>query len=494
MALTKKGKMLIFAPDEEQYADINRGKFLLWDPNNPTQKTIRSLSRNPFCAGHCFLPDGRLLVAAGQSTVAAQFTSSHILYSIKSVLGLVLSYLGILQIFVRGADHDIHTFDTDAESWTRHRGMPRARWYPTCVTLPDGRALIVSGQYSQGHSLCNKKFEIFDPTTNSLTEPRHFHEEVHVYPFLQVLPGGTLFVHSKDTTRLLNLNAPAESWWYTQQFNLQGSGTRTYPGAGACVLLPLTADETRARVLIVGGSTELSPKNETPATDAAEIFEFNPQNPGESGWKKTTSMHNQRFMSEAVILPDGTIMMVGGASKGTATHSEDAVKDVELFDPNATPPTWSTIGQIERARLYHSSALLLSDGRVFVAGSTGHKWPPSKLEMNIEVLSPPYWDKPRPVINHAPSQASYSETFAIESPDAQDVESVALIRPSSDTHTNNMDQRYVELTILDRGNTRLRVKAPKDATFAPPSFYMLFLLNSRKVPSVAKFIQIGTFQ
>ncbi len=481
MALLKTGKVLMFGPDEKDYANINKGKSRIWNPNNPDTVAKPPIPRNLFCSGHCFLPDGRLLVAGGQSTVA-------------SVIGAILSFLGILQLFVRGADHDIHTFDPNTESWTRYKGMPRARWYPTCVTLRDGRALIVSGEYSQAHSVLNKEFflnkdfEIFDPKTDAITAPRFFHKAIDVYPFLQVLPGGTLFVHSGDTTRLLNLN----TWeWHPRDFKTSVNGTRTYPGQGACVLLPLLPEDKHVRILAVGGSTSLNPTRDTPATNTVEIFEYTPRSPSESiGWKQTTPMSNPRFMSDAILLPDGTILVVNGAGKGKADHSAVAVKDVELFNPSNR--TWATIGKIDKARLYHSTALLLPDGRVLVAGSTGHDWPPSEIEMDIEVLSPPYLsDEPsRPVIDQVPSHVSYNDTFTIRSPDAQDVESVVLIRPTSTTHTNNMDQRYVGLSILERSQDLLKVKAPEDATYAPPSFYMLFLVNSRKIPSIAKFIQI----
>lgn len=155
------------------------------------------LKRNLFCSGHCFLPDGRLFVAGGQSTFNHPIT-------------VILSFLGILQPFVRAADHDTHIFDPDTQKWTYITKMKKARWYPTCVTLSDGKALIISGTWSHAHhavfgGFMNLDYEIFDPRTNLLSKPKHFIDKIDMYPFLQVLPGGILFVHSKDTTKLWDI-------------------------------------------------------------------------------------------------------------------------------------------------------------------------------------------------------------------------------------------------------------------------------------------------
>ena len=188
-----------------------------------------------FCAGHCFLSDGRLLVAGGQSTVHPPFTKG------------ILSFFGILQLFTKGADHDIHLFDPQTQTWNRHNNMPKARWYPTCVTLPDGRALIVSGVYSQAHNFVfknrfiNQTYEIFDPSTDSLTTPKPFLKKIKAYPFLYVLPGGTLFVHSEYTTRLINLTDFVP---YSEKFETKHKGTRTYPVMGCCTILPITQSDT----------------------------------------------------------------------------------------------------------------------------------------------------------------------------------------------------------------------------------------------------------
>jgi len=480
MALLNTGKVLLFSADMHDYAAINRGQSALFDPVSEGV-TYPDLPRNLFCSGHCILPDGRLLAAGGQSYAQIPWQ-------------IVVSLIG----FGRGADHDVHTFDPVTETWSRHADMPRARWYPTCVTLPNGKALIVSGYWhhciapmleqltGSDQFAMNSTCEIFDPDTDTLTAPQPFLKNIGLYPFLHVLPGGFLFVHSWDKTRLLDLNKQA---WLPQAFEIPSSGSRTYPGQGTSVLLPILPDHPQARVLMIGGSTALKPNTESPATDRADIFELNVGDQERSRWRETTPLDNARILVDAVLLPDRSVLVVNGAEKGIADHNHGAVLEAERFDP--VTETWQRLAQAQVARLYHSTAVLLPDGRVLTAGSTGHEWPPDGNELRLEVFSPPYLARgPQPVIDRTPSQVTYGETFDVETGDARSITSVALIRPTTTTHNNNMDQRYVGLKIDEQTPWQLTVAAPPDPSIAPPGYYMLFIVNSDGVPSTAKFIRV----
>lgn len=194
-------------------------------------------------------------------------------------------------------------------------------------------------------------------------------------------------------------------------------------------------------------------------------------------------------MTRATFLTDRSVLVVNGAEKGIADHNHGAVLEAERFDP--VTETWQRLAQAQVARLYHSTAVLLPDGRVLTAGSTGHEWPPDGNELRLEVFSPPYLARgPQPVIDRTPSQVTYGETFDVETGDARSITSVALIRPTTTTHNNNMDQRYVGLKIDANTPWQLTVVAPPDPSTAPPGYYMLFIVNSDGVPSTAKFIRV----
>jgi stage V sporulation protein SpoVS len=113
----------------------------------------------------------------------------------------------------------------------------------------------------------------------------------------------------------------------------------------------------------------------------------------------------------------------------------------------------------------------------------------------MEIYQPPYLFNPdgtvatRPSITSAPTSVSYNNAFTIGTPDAGDVSKVVLVRNGSVTHAFGMDQRLVELPFTT-GTGTLTVKAPPNGNIAPPGYYMLFLLNSSGVPSVANFIQM----
>ena len=70
-----------------------------------------------------------------------------------------------------------------------------------------------------------------------------------------------------------------------------------------------------------------------------------------------------------------------------------------MWDPDTD--TWKTMASSRRPRLYHSSAILLPDGRVLLAG--GGAFGNAKNENSGEIYSPPYLFKgPRPTITDAP--------------------------------------------------------------------------------------------
>src|SRR5574341_1533243 len=140
-------------------------------------------------------------------------------------------------------------------------------------------------------------------------------------------------------------------------------------------------------------------------------------------------------------------------------------------------------------RLYHSSAILLPDGRVMAVGSN----PVSKVnELRIEIYRPPYlFQGPRPAIQDAPAQVAYGQEVAIRSAQAGQVEEVALIHPASTTHCLTTDQRYVGLAITRRDPDTLRVQIPPNPNLAPPGYYMLFLVSRDGVPSEARFVRLA---
>jgi hypothetical protein len=198
-------------------------------------------------------------------------------------------------------------------------------------------------------------------------------------------------------------------------------------------------------------------------------------------WKYTGSMHRARDNLNLVLLADGTVLAVGGG----LTHPYGTpVKEAELYDP--ATGKWKTLAAQQVQRTYHSTALLLPDGRVISGGSDF-----GGQDGTVEIFSPPYLFRgPRPSIATAPATLGYGESFSISTPDAGDIARVALVRPGATTHADNFDQRYVDLS-FSPGSGTLQAVAPETAAKAPPGYYMLFLVNSDGVPSVATFVHLA---
>jgi Domain of unknown function (DUF1929)/Bacterial Ig domain len=150
---------------------------------------------------------------------------------------------------------------------------------------------------------------------------------------------------------------------------------------------------------------------------------------------------------------------------------------------------------------YHSTALLLPDGRVLssgggICGTCDHV---GYLAKNAEVFTPPYLFKkdgsgqlaPRPVITGAPGTVSHGTSFQITTPDAASIRKVGLIRLGSQTHSVEMEQRHVPLSFT-AGNGTLTASVPANMHTAVPGVYMLFIVDSAGVPSVASMVALDS--
>jgi hypothetical protein len=191
-----------------------------------------------------------------------------------------------------------------------------------------------------------------------------------------------------------------------------------------------------------------------------------------------------RYNENLVLLADGTALAVGGG--GGSGQYASPVFPPELYNP--TTGQWSVLASQAIQRTYHSTALLLPDGRVLSTGSDNG----ATTELTYEIFSPPYLFKgPRPRIRSAPTSLAYNATLNISTPDASTITRVALVRPAATTHADDFDQRYVDLTFT-LGQGTIRATAPANGSIAPPGYYMLVMVNSSGVPSVMPFLHLDT--
>jgi Concanavalin A-like lectin/glucanases superfamily/Domain of unknown function (DUF1929)/Kelch motif len=282
------------------------------------------------------------------------------------------------------------------------------------------------------------------------------------YPRLHLLANGRIAWTNQARTQLFNTST--NTWAASALTNFGGRGE-----SGSSILLPGSE-----KVLLFGG-----PNGSGGGSATAEIGDFSGSTPS---WRAVGSMHTGRVWSNGVLLPDGKVLAVGGGAGGAYTNP---IKQAELFDPQTE--TWTAAASQQAPRVYHSTAVLLPDGRVLSAGHDN-----GSQQTTAEIYSPPYLFKgPRPTISSAPASAGYGSQFTVSTPQAGSIQRVALIRPSSTTHSLHEDQRHVNLQFSVTSSNTLTVTAPATGNAAPPGPYMLFLVSSTGVPSVASFTTVS---
>lgn len=401
----------------------------IWDPVSNTFTPTASSSYAIFCAGHTTLADGRVFIAGGH----------------------IADYTGYAHAVI---------FDSATNGFTPLPDMNTGRWYPTATTLPNGDVLVVSGDINANTNVDTLP-QVFQFSTNTWRNLTTAQLSLPLYPDMLVAPNGKVF-NSGPSRQTRYLDTAGTGAW-TNVAVLNFSGFRDY---GPAVMYDA------GKVLDVGGAD--------PPTATAEVIDLNAATPV---WKFTGSMHYPRRQHNAVILPDGKVFIVGGSSASGFDTSTSPVLPTEMWDP--ATGQFTVMASIAVYRGYHSTALLLADGRVLSAG--GNVGGP-----NAQLFSPPYlFAGARPGIASAPVSAGYGQTVFVGTPDAASVSKMTLLRQASVTHTNSMSQGFQSLSFTTT-STGLNVTMPANANLAPPGYYMLFIVNNSGVPSVGSVIQISS--
>jgi hypothetical protein len=209
------------------------------------------------------------------------------------------------------------------------------------------------------------------------------------------------------------------------------------------------------------------------------------------------SMAFGRVNHNAVILLDGSVLIVGGVEKlpsGTCVFrtTPERFKPPEIFGGPAGW-TWQQMDVQMSQRNYHSVAGLLPDGRVFSAGGMADEW-------SVELYGPPYMYKlPRPeILTEYTSPFAHGQQVPIDVKvrGGGEVDRVALVRIGTSTHAFDMSQRYIclpEPQLQPPANEVWSglVTLPPNGFVAPPGWYMLTAIGGTfHTPSPAKWIKI----
>lgn len=416
------------------------------DGSTPTvwdyvQNTFTNIPITPdlFCSGHALLSDGRILVVGGYGGSG-------------TTIGIA----------------NAEIFDPTALTWTAVPNMQYRRWYPDALTLSDGRILVTAGWQTSAHTNVGIS-EIYDPQTNGWTSLTNANNPFETYPFLYLLPDGrVLHIGGSEYPTDTDVLDLATTSWSVVDSNIVDGGSAT-------MYLP-------GKFMKAGSATDS--QNSGPSSNTTFVLDMTQSSPT---WKQTASMAYARSFLNLTMLPDGNVLATGGETDRNGGTIANAVYPAELWSP--ATQTWTTMSAMATPREYHGTALLLPDGRVLVSGM-GADFGNVPNEMSAEFFSPPYLFKgARPTITQAPAQIQYNSTFTVSTPDAASIASVTLIRTGAVTHFFDQNERYVPLAFTQTSGG-LSVTAPINGNLAPPGYYMLFIVNSSGVPSVAPFVQI----
>ena len=158
--------------------------------------------------------------------------------------------------------------------------------------------------------------------------------------------------------------------------------------------------------------------------------------------------------------------------------------EAEIYQP--TTNSWATLSPAKIVRQYHSVALLMPDGRIWIAGSNknasqSHAGGGEYRELSIDIFEPWYYCADRPQILSLPKTIGYGQEFEIHSSQAAAIRRIAIIYPGSCTHAFNSNQRYIGLTFRYMGQDLIKAIAPSN-NVSMPGYYLIFVLNENGVP------------
>jgi hypothetical protein len=263
----------------------------------------------------------------------------------------------------------------------------------------------------------------------------------------------------------------------------------------------------KINLTVFGGTLGPPPGSWIPATGITTVATIDANDNVTN--KMVGELNHPRWFPSGVLLPDGKILTVGGGDKDEVIDPgmEVAVTIAETFDP--ATGKWTDVAEHARKRTYHNSAILLPDMRVLFGGNApiashygganqdqGEAFAHNDNDPSFEVWSPSYLFRgARPTITNVQSGVAYGSTFDISTANADEIESVVLMKTPSAQHVNDSDGRGMKLDFKRTGSSTLSAIAPPSGKVAPPGPYYL-VVNKKTlqgpVPSVASIVNVGS--
>ena len=465
--LLHTGKVMFWSYDPVNYHNPKKGNDgvgYIWNPATRMGYNIPP-PENIWCAGHTILSDGRVYVAGGN----LRYPDGNAPAGQSAWEGSLTNY----------------TFNPIAEIWAKQPDMLRGRWYPTVTKLADNRVVITSGIDETGSGAINNVVEVLTPDPNmdgiGKINAVGFHNSSGLYPLQFLLPSGQMLEAGPGADSSFQLNPATWNWSGLPRM----MSDHYYLGSGASYT-DASVSPNRQLVMVAGGYNYNPPLVNAPVAVNEWIDGFNPA----MGWRPYPQFQTARHNHNTVMLPDGAMLTVGG-NRGVYGYELPELSS-ELYSKPAGDPTgvWNKVAPHTIQAAYHSTAILLPDATVLLSQDDMDSSAAAAFQHKAQVYSPPYLFRgAQPVITAAPASASYGQSFQVLT-NRNAMAGAVLVAPAATTHGNDMHQRVIKLQTQQLSNG-LNVTVPASSALVPPGHYMLFVMDSDGIPSVAKFVRIS---
>lgn len=452
--LLSDGRLLLIAGSGNDGSAFAAGTFeaSVWNPTNGVFTDV-PVPYDMFCVGHVTLPDGKVLVGGGT---------------------LAYPTAGAGPTTFKGSTKSYY-FDPKDDTFHPVGDMAGGHWYPTLTKLGTGDIWAAGGldEKAEGTVLT----EMFQASTmkwlpsGSVPQTWSFWG---TYPHMYLLNDGRMFYSGGHTfgNGLPGTGASLYDWTTAQIWDVPGLRQKDMRDQAGSVLLGPAQDQ---KVMIVGGGNT---ETNVAAINAVDIIDLKQPNPAYVPGPDLPGPG--KAYVNVLNLPDRTVLAANGAQH----NRSDNVLTAAVYQPGTN--SWLSIDPDPVGRNYHSSAILLPDGRVVVLGSNPAD---NSFELRISVYSPRYmFNGTRPAITAAPTAASYGEQISLQTTGT--IKAAQLMSPMSATHQTDSNARLVDLPMTTSGNS-VAATIPTNSNLLPPGPYMLTVLDTNNLPSVAKWVWIS---
>ncbi|MDI3329113.1 MAG: galactose oxidase early set domain-containing protein [Micrococcus sp.] len=453
--LLSDGRVLLIAGSGNDEAAFNAGEFTasVWDPTTGAFTDI-PVPYDMFCVGHVTLPDGKVLLGGGTMEYPAADSGP------TTFKGSPKSYY----------------FDPEDDGFHPVNDMAGAHWYPTLTKLGNGDVWAAGGldEKAEGTVLT----EMFKWATKTWLPAANVPQTWSfwgTYPHMYLMDDGRMFYSGGHTfgNGLPGTGASLYDWKTAQMWDVPGLREKDLRDQAGSVLLGPAQDQ---RVMIVGGGNT---ETNVPAINLVDIIDLSEPNPGYVPGPDLPGPG--KTYVNLLNLPDRTVL----AANGSRHNRSDNVMTAAVYQPDTD--SWRSIASDPVGRNYHSSAILLPDGRVAIFGSNPLD---NSFDLRISVYSPKYlFNGTRPTITSAPTSATRGQQVTLQVTGT--IKAAQLMSPMSSTHQTDTNARLVDLPMTSNDDGTVSASIPANPNLLPPGPYMLTVLDANDVPSIAKWVWIS---